>query len=689
MSSEGRWDFLLSYAASDRAWAEWVAWQLESANYRVLIKAWDSVPGSNWSSHIQAGIVGSRRTILVLSAAYLRCLDDAPEWQAAIAANPSGSDRRLLPVRVEECEAPGLLARLAPIDLFDVSPESARDTLLQLVRHALDGRAKPTAEPAFPRQTPAASAARPAPAFPTITPRPAGARSPASVPNPADLLSRTDRPDRFVTPVPNPAVRDAGVSTSPPARPARPGVALARREASETCEARRPAAQARGGARTSRARLTTTHSGGPAGDPHAPPSTPSSPPPPPPTGEASSPGPTAGGRAMAAPSWPVGTIAVSAASWAALPTSRLTWLKGTTDAAVRRALDPLPDDAPAAVAYRPPVLPSIPAHQQALLDELETVAMAMLPAWLPESEAIESAGGAAPAAIRDLASKTADAWGISSRYLADLAERALRGGPRPRTSRFPPDIRAVGAAQAVASGFGRADLVLVVDPAARESRPAEQRALLDALVWFAYQGRVGVWLTGQPDTPHADRIQALPCPATPANNRFTRAVPAGSTVAPVAPPTAAPRSPPAAPGTSAAPAISVPEPPAATVPAVRGRPHPASRAEQQLERALSRQAWARGRAWNQPHRSGPLSALIYVDLAWFAQRVVVEVDGPEHRGMAHYERDRWRDNELGLEGFTVLRFTNEAVLGDVDLVISQIERCVTARRTPSEEATNP
>ncbi|WP_242424548.1 toll/interleukin-1 receptor domain-containing protein, partial [Frankia sp. EI5c] len=87
MLAAGRWDFFLSYAASDRGWAEWLAWHLESAGYRVLIKAWDFVPGSNWSSHIQAGIVGSKRTMLVLSAAYLHSLDDVPEWQAAIAAN--------------------------------------------------------------------------------------------------------------------------------------------------------------------------------------------------------------------------------------------------------------------------------------------------------------------------------------------------------------------------------------------------------------------------------------------------------------------------------------------------------------------------------------------------------------------------------------------------------------------------
>jgi very-short-patch-repair endonuclease len=127
---------------------------------------------------------------------------------------------------------------------------------------------------------------------------------------------------------------------------------------------------------------------------------------------------------------------------------------------------------------------------------------------------------------------------------------------------------------------------------------------------------------------------------------------------------------------------------------VRGRPHPASRAEQRLEAALSANAWARGRAWNQPYRSGPLSTLIYVDLAWFAERVVVEVDGPEHRGMAHYESDRRRDNELGLHGFTVLRFTNDTVLGDVDAVVADIERCIETRRNPaarntSEEAANP
>src|SRR5216684_301367 len=47
--SGGGWDFFVSYAQPDRAWAEWIAWQLEEGGYRVLIQAWDMVPGADWA----------------------------------------------------------------------------------------------------------------------------------------------------------------------------------------------------------------------------------------------------------------------------------------------------------------------------------------------------------------------------------------------------------------------------------------------------------------------------------------------------------------------------------------------------------------------------------------------------------------------------------------------------------------
>lgn len=65
------WDFFVSYTQADRAWAVWIAWVLEEAGYRVLIQAWDFVPGSNWVKRMQDGTARAARTIAALSDEYL------------------------------------------------------------------------------------------------------------------------------------------------------------------------------------------------------------------------------------------------------------------------------------------------------------------------------------------------------------------------------------------------------------------------------------------------------------------------------------------------------------------------------------------------------------------------------------------------------------------------------------------
>ena len=39
-----RVDFFISYTSADRAWAEWIAWQLEAAGFTTLLQAWDFRP---------------------------------------------------------------------------------------------------------------------------------------------------------------------------------------------------------------------------------------------------------------------------------------------------------------------------------------------------------------------------------------------------------------------------------------------------------------------------------------------------------------------------------------------------------------------------------------------------------------------------------------------------------------------
>jgi hypothetical protein len=144
------WDFFISYTESDTKWAEWIAWQLESDGFTVLVQAWDFVPGSNWTVSMQNGIANATRTIAVVSNSYLRSVYGQAEWQAAWRDDPTGLRRKLIPIRVEECARPGALGQVVSIDLFGLIASEAAHRLRETIRAALIGRAKPAVEPDFP-----------------------------------------------------------------------------------------------------------------------------------------------------------------------------------------------------------------------------------------------------------------------------------------------------------------------------------------------------------------------------------------------------------------------------------------------------------------------------------------------------------------------------------------------------------
>ena len=149
-SSPGGWDFFVSYTQADRAWAEWIAWILEEDGHRVLVQAWDFVPGTNWIQSMQAGTRDAARTIAVLSGEYLESVYGGAEWQAAWASDPEGTGRKLLTVRVATCDRPGLLAGVVGVDLFGLAEATATARLRAMVSAAIAGRAKPEVPPGFP-----------------------------------------------------------------------------------------------------------------------------------------------------------------------------------------------------------------------------------------------------------------------------------------------------------------------------------------------------------------------------------------------------------------------------------------------------------------------------------------------------------------------------------------------------------
>jgi tetratricopeptide (TPR) repeat protein len=140
-------DFFISYTSADKKWAEWIAWQLEEAQYSTILQAWDFRPGMNFVAEMDDAAKHAERTIPVLSSAYLASDYAFTEWAAAFRHDPKGKDSRVLPVRIQRCEIKGLLGSIVYIDLVDLDEATAHETLLVGVRRE---RGKPEAAPDFP-----------------------------------------------------------------------------------------------------------------------------------------------------------------------------------------------------------------------------------------------------------------------------------------------------------------------------------------------------------------------------------------------------------------------------------------------------------------------------------------------------------------------------------------------------------
>jgi len=140
-------DFFISYTSADKKWAEWIAWQLEEAQYSTILQAWDFRPGMNFVLEMNKASSLARCTIIVLSPDYLNARYTRPEWAVAFRHDPDGEQRAVLPVRVQKCEVEGLLGPIVYIDLVDLEEATARETLLAGVRNE---RGKPEMAPGFP-----------------------------------------------------------------------------------------------------------------------------------------------------------------------------------------------------------------------------------------------------------------------------------------------------------------------------------------------------------------------------------------------------------------------------------------------------------------------------------------------------------------------------------------------------------
>jgi tetratricopeptide (TPR) repeat protein len=160
------YDFFISYTAADKAWAEWIAWELKDFGFTVDIQAWNFRPGQDFIWHMQNALQHSDRTIAILSPDYLKSDLGGAEWRAVFNLDPTGEQALLLPVYVRAYDAKqmALLSSRIYINLVGLSEAEARAILRSGIN---PNPVPPTSAPAFPGATPASAALKgPAPRFP-------------------------------------------------------------------------------------------------------------------------------------------------------------------------------------------------------------------------------------------------------------------------------------------------------------------------------------------------------------------------------------------------------------------------------------------------------------------------------------------------------------------------------------------
>lgn len=209
-------------------------------------------------------------------------------------------------------------------------------------------------------------------------------------------------------------------------------------------------------------------------------------------------------------------------------------------------------------------------------------------------------------------------------------------------------------------------LVVVITVTAAPATPARLRSLAHGAEWLAANARSRVVLVLPAELHRAEELDHVSY-----SSYFLRAA------ASLPAPRSAERARPAA---SRGDSSTVRRTAANTVviglSATPGAPHPKSESERLLHRALSADTELRALfKYNQRVATRCQSSPI-VDLLWDAGRLVIEIDGDDHRGQFKYREDRKRDRELLLSGYRVVRIVDSWVLDQCDAVVEQIREIV-------------
>ncbi len=138
-------DIFVSYTSSDKDWAFWIGHELESLGHSPRIHEWELSGGANIMAWMTAQADAAAHMLCVVSEKYLKAPYSSLERQAAEWAAVTRRPNFALPVFIEPCESPILLAPLKRCDLHGITEGEARTRL----KAFLDPAKKPPRGP-FP-----------------------------------------------------------------------------------------------------------------------------------------------------------------------------------------------------------------------------------------------------------------------------------------------------------------------------------------------------------------------------------------------------------------------------------------------------------------------------------------------------------------------------------------------------------
>ncbi|NEE54953.1 toll/interleukin-1 receptor domain-containing protein, partial [Streptomyces sp. SID8455] len=145
-------DLFLSYVAENRMWADWIESVLTRAGFRVVPRDVSAERTEREPAALTAETAA--RTVVLLSSAYLKSQRAVDLWERAVAEDPGGGRRQLLPLRVGDVRLSAPYIDRNPVDLFRLDEVHATTALMRALDRPVQPADGVSPGPRFPGTVP-------------------------------------------------------------------------------------------------------------------------------------------------------------------------------------------------------------------------------------------------------------------------------------------------------------------------------------------------------------------------------------------------------------------------------------------------------------------------------------------------------------------------------------------------------